>query len=124
MAVVKFIWQSSHLLWLERNNALHGLTLTDNEITQRSRIHPLVTEIYRCKDDLLPADQDILHVDLVTRLAQPLSIINTWLRMIQPAIAVAKWDAAVLRAHHQTTLDAYLPDVPADAIGLHYWFLP
>ena len=75
--VVKFIWKSWHLLWLERNNALHGLTLADNEITQHSRIHPLVTEIYRCKDELIPADRDIFQVSLATHLAQPLSLLKT-----------------------------------------------
>jgi hypothetical protein len=88
--VHKYIWQRLHALWLLRNTSLHGTTFTENEATRRTRITPLVLELYARRLELSPHDQIMLRVPVDTRLSQPLSTIETWLSVVTPAFEAAR----------------------------------
>jgi hypothetical protein len=93
-AVTQHIWQSLLALWLLRNKSLHGETHADNEATRRTRIEPLIIRMYACQHELSIADRTVLfRKPLPARLAQPLSVLTTWLSVAQPA-----FDAALLLA--------------------------
>jgi hypothetical protein len=90
--VHKFIWQRLHALWLLRNTALHGTTFQESEATRRSRITPLVLQLYERRLELAPSDQIMLRMPVDTRLSQPLSTIETWLSVVTPAFEAARLD--------------------------------
>ncbi len=88
--VHKYIWQRLHSLWLLRNTSLQGSTFTESEATWRTRIEPLVKRLYADIWRLDPTDQVMLRKPLAERLQQPLSIIETWLSLVQPAFDAAE----------------------------------
>jgi hypothetical protein len=88
--VIQHLWRALHSLWKLRNTALHGTTFTESEATRRTRIEPLVTRLYADIWRLDPADQVMLRKPLAERLQQPLSIIETWLSLVQPAFDAAE----------------------------------
>jgi hypothetical protein len=90
--VHKYIWQRLHALWLLRNTALHGTTFQESEATRRSRITPLVLQLYERRLELAPSDQIMLRMPVDTRLSQPLSTIETWLSVVTPAFEAARLD--------------------------------
>ena len=91
--VMLYIWRALHDLWKIRNTALHGVTFTENETTRHARIEPLVRQLYHRIYELAPSDRVMLRKPLDERLKQPLSIIETWLSIIQPAFAAARTDS-------------------------------
>jgi hypothetical protein len=90
--VHKYIWQRLHALWLLRNTSLHGTTFQESEATRRSRITPLVLQLYARRLELSPTDQVMLRTPVDTRLSQPLSTIETWLSVVTPAFEAARMD--------------------------------
>jgi hypothetical protein len=98
--VTQHIWRALHSLWKLRNTALHGTTFTESEATRRTRIEPLVRRIYSQIFRLSPADQVMLRKPLAERLQQPLSLIETWLSLVQPA-----FDAAALSDADSVEMD-------------------
>ena len=115
--VILYIWRALHDLWRLRNSALHGATFTENETTRRARIEPLVRHLYTQTYALAPSDRIMFRKPLDERLKQPLSIIETWLSLIQPAFAAARTDDADDLSHGSDdsslalldALDAYAP---------------
>jgi hypothetical protein len=105
--VTKHIWQSLLALWLLRNKSLHGETHAENEATKRTRIEPLIQRMYACQDELTVADRTVLfRKPLADRLAQPYSVLTTWLSVAQPA-----FDAALLLAReHPLDADDQAPE--------------
>jgi hypothetical protein len=90
--VTKHIWRALHDLWKVRNTALHGETFTENEATRRSRIEPLVRRLYERIYELPDSDRHMLrNKPIDERLAQPLSIIETWLSIVEPAFEAARY---------------------------------
>ncbi len=87
------------MLWKLRNTALHGVTFTESEATRRTRVEPLVRQLYNRIYEVNPSDRVMFTKPLDERLKQPMSIIETWLSLIQPA-----FDAAL------TDDTRYLPD--------------
>ena len=72
-------------MWLLRNKSLHGETHAENEATRRTRIEPLIQRMYACQDELTVADRTVLfRKPLADRLAQPYSVLTTWLSVAQP----------------------------------------
>ncbi len=90
--VTQHIWRALHSLWKIRNTDLHGVTFTENETTRRTRIEPIVRQLYSRIYDLAPSDRAMFRKPLDERLQQPLSIIETWLSIVQPALDTALRD--------------------------------
>jgi hypothetical protein len=119
------------VLWKLRNTALHGVTFTESEATRRTRVEPLVRQLYNRIYELNPSDRVMFTKPLDERLKQPMSIIETWLSLIQPAFDAARETSLTvpmtlprLEAHlgpgsaQLETLRISLPDVPTGAINL------
>jgi hypothetical protein len=114
--VTQHIWRSLHDLWKVRNTALHGDTFSESEATRRLRIEPLVRHLYARIYELPFSDRDMLRKPLDERLAQPLSIIETWLSIVQPAFEAARTsddDSSQAEADHY--MDSL--DIPPDQPG-------
>jgi hypothetical protein len=108
--VHKYIWQRLHALWLLRNTALHGTTFQESEATRRTRITPLVLELYARRLELAPSDQVMLRTPIDTRLSQPLSTIETWLSVVTPAFEAARLEDIQDSASDSTPDDDNPPD--------------
>jgi hypothetical protein len=120
--VTQHIWRSLHALWKVRNTALHGETFTESEATRRTRIEPLVRRLYGRIYELPPSDRDMLRKPLDERLAQPLSIIETWLSIVEPAFEAAKYNSDEdPMMEHEEDLNLSYPDIPPyDDTNLDY----
>jgi hypothetical protein len=92
--VLQHIWKSLLALWLLRNKSLHGDTHSENEATQRTRLVPLIQRLYARQQEYNYADRAVLfRKPLDARLAQPLSVLTTWLSVAQPAADAARLEA-------------------------------
>jgi hypothetical protein len=90
--VTQHIWRALHALWKIRNTALHGVTFTKNEATRQTRIEPIVRQLYNHIYELAPSDRTLFQKPVDERLEQPLSIIERWLSIVQPAFDTARLD--------------------------------
>jgi hypothetical protein len=114
--VTQHTWHSLHDLWKIRNTALHGEIFSESEATRRSRIEPIVRRIYARIYELPDSDPDMLRKPLDERLAHPLSIIETWLSIVQPAFEAARHrDTDVSMSDDEHSLDPL--DTPPDQPG-------
>jgi hypothetical protein len=60
-----------------RNKALHGETFRENDLTQCSRINPLISHLYSRQLELPRPDRIMFRKPLAARLHQPLSVLST-----------------------------------------------
>jgi hypothetical protein len=89
--IIKHIWRSLMAHWKVRNQALHGDTPQENDVTKRARLHPLVRNLYSRQNEIPHNDRgDMFHKPLDERLQQPLGILATWLSVATPAFQRAR----------------------------------
>jgi hypothetical protein len=93
--IIQHIWRALMDHWTVRNTALHGDTPQENEATKRSRLHPLVANLYARQSELHPHDRDMFLKPLQARLQQPIGVLTTWLSVVTPAFHRARSDVTV-----------------------------
>ena len=92
------MWRTILSHWEVRNKALHGDTLPENEATKRACIHPIIRALSARIHKLNPDNQVMFQKPIDERLQQPLSILTTWLSVVNPAFNNS-------RIHHESYSD-------------------
>jgi hypothetical protein len=83
--VIRYFWHAFQDLWKVRNTDLHGTTFAEGEPAKRARIEPIIQHLYNHIHQLAPSDRVMLMMPIADRLKQPISVLTTWLSIVQPA---------------------------------------
>jgi hypothetical protein len=83
--VIRYFWYAFQDLWKVRNTDLHGTTFAEGEPAKRAHLTPIVQHLYDHIHQLAPSDRVMLHKPIADRLKQPISVLATWLSIVQPA---------------------------------------
>jgi hypothetical protein len=83
--VIRYFWHAFQDLWKVRNTDLHGTTFAEGKPAKRARLTPIVRYLYDHIHQLSPSDRVMLHMPIEARLQQPISVLRTWLSLVQPA---------------------------------------
>jgi hypothetical protein len=89
--LIRNIWNTVLKLWQQRNEFIHGRTITAEQDTMRQRLAARIQKYYEFQDQLDKSDRDkIFYTDMESMIAEDIRNIKTWLKLAHRIIKTVK----------------------------------
>jgi hypothetical protein len=117
-AIVAYLLDFVHSVWLVRNKALHGDDTTTQLLSYKHLQLLLdIQDLYDQADSMLVADRDLFVHPYEYWIDQPTAQLATFLKRMRPTVKVSVNQAADMGANFRT-IDSYFPrQLPPDLIA-------
>ena len=83
MKLIQFLWQQSHIIWLQRNNDVHGDSEDSKQSTLKS-CEARLRAVYSLQDEVSYYDKQIFSKSIDEMLRLPIRQIHKWLKTYEP----------------------------------------
>ena len=79
MKLIQFLWQQSHIIWLQRNNDVHGDSEESKQSTLKS-CEARLKAVYSLQEEVSYYDKQIFSKLIEEMLKLPIRQIHKWLK--------------------------------------------